>query len=300
MNFTIPIAAASAAVFFCAHSSAQISVTPGPVDLYTGTSRTSSHVDLARCVAAAKEAGAGVYGCRNITRVVVAPLAIPPPPPPPPVDTREWRKLTDDGKGFLWASPFAARYGAQGKFVEKALGPGNYVCNAATFGADPAPGIAKQCDRLVSGPVTPPPVTPPPVLPPVVEPPPASSAAPQAPASGPLPIGPTSSAPQPGSIKLSWVPPHTNTDGSPLTDLAGYVIKYGTQPGNALYTIRAHYPSIDTYVLGPLPDGTYYLTVAAVNKAGMVGPPSEEVTKTIPSDEIQPRHPGDTRVPTLP
>ena len=35
-------------------------------------------------------------------------------------------------------------------------------------------------------------------------------------------------APPTGTVTLSWTPPTTNSDGSPLTDLAGYRIVYGT------------------------------------------------------------------------
>jgi len=35
-----------------------------------------------------------------------------------------------------------------------------------------------------------------------------------------------------GSALLSWNAPSTNEDGTPLTDLAGYKIYYGTATGN--------------------------------------------------------------------
>ncbi len=39
-------------------------------------------------------------------------------------------------------------------------------------------------------------------------------------------------ATSPGTATLSWTPPTQNTDGSPLTDLAGYRVYWGTSSGN--------------------------------------------------------------------
>ena len=35
-----------------------------------------------------------------------------------------------------------------------------------------------------------------------------------------------------GGVTLKWDAPRTNTDGTPLTDLAGYIVYYGTFSGN--------------------------------------------------------------------
>lgn len=44
-----------------------------------------------------------------------------------------------------------------------------------------------------------------------------------------------------GTALFSWMPPTQNTDGSSLTDLAGYKIWYGTSPGNYSDTITLAY-----------------------------------------------------------
>ena len=51
--------------------------------------------------------------------------------------------------------------------------------------------------------------------------------------------GPDDNLPEPGTgnATLAWIPPLENTDGSPLQDLTGYRIHYGTQSGNYEFTI---------------------------------------------------------------
>ena len=52
-----------------------------------------------------------------------------------------------------------------------------------------------------------------------------------------------------GSATLSWTAPTQNDDGSPLTDLAGFKIYYGTAPGNHPTSIQIANPGITTYVV---------------------------------------------------
>ena len=68
----------------------------------------------------------------------------------------------------------------------------------------------------------------------------------------------------PGSATLSWVPPTENTDGSVLTDLAGYKVYYGTEVGNYTSTITLSDPALTTHIVGNLPEGfTYYFVITA-------------------------------------
>ena len=63
---------------------------------------------------------------------------------------------------------------------------------------------------------------------------------------------------------LSWDAPSTNEDGTPLTDLAGYKIYYGTASGN--YTQNIDVGNVTTYPVTNLTDGlTYYFVVTAYN-----------------------------------
>src|SRR5262249_37571406 len=71
-----------------------------------------------------------------------------------------------------------------------------------------------------------------------------------------------------GSIAVNWLPPTERDDGTPLTDLAGYNLRWGTALG--------HYPNVATipnagvaaYVIDELPPGTYYLVATADDGAG--------------------------------
>ncbi len=70
-----------------------------------------------------------------------------------------------------------------------------------------------------------------------------------------------------GSTTLNWAPPTLNEDGTTLTDLAGYVISYGTSSGNYTEEILIDNPSITTYVVENLTPGTYYFAAKSFNTA---------------------------------
>jgi len=82
-------------------------------------------------------------------------------------------------------------------------------------------------------------------------------------------------------VTINWTPPTENTNGTPLTNLAGYDIRYGTSSGNYTQTITVSNPGIATYVVTNLAPGKYYFAVAAVNSAGTEGPLSSEVSATV-------------------
>ena len=82
-------------------------------------------------------------------------------------------------------------------------------------------------------------------------------------------------------MTLNWTPPTQNTDGTPLTNLAGYDIHYGTASGKYTQTVTIDNPGIATYVVSNLSPGTYYFSVAAVNSQGTESPLSSEVSTTV-------------------
>ena len=84
-----------------------------------------------------------------------------------------------------------------------------------------------------------------------------------------------------GAITLNWTPPTENTDGTPLTNLAGYDIHYGSQSGDYTQSIPVDNPGLATYVVDNLTPGTYYFTVSAVNSVGTESPVSSEVALTV-------------------
>jgi len=77
---------------------------------------------------------------------------------------------------------------------------------------------------------------------------------------------------------LTWIPPTTNTDGSPLTDLSGYKLYYGTTSGS--YSTTIDVGNVTTYTLTNLAYGTYYFSVMAYDTAGNHSVNSNEVPKT--------------------
>src|SRR5690606_3532460 len=71
-----------------------------------------------------------------------------------------------------------------------------------------------------------------------------------------------------GSIELSWMPPTENTDGTPLTDLAGFKLYWGTEPGEYPNSVTIDNPGLVTYVLENLVPDTYYFVATALNMEG--------------------------------
>lgn len=77
-----------------------------------------------------------------------------------------------------------------------------------------------------------------------------------------------SASPGLGSAKLAWTAPTTNTDGSPLSDLSGYRIYYGTAPSSLGRRIDVNNPSAITWTVTDLAPGTWYFALTAVNNGG--------------------------------
>jgi hypothetical protein len=82
-----------------------------------------------------------------------------------------------------------------------------------------------------------------------------------------------------GSATLSWNAPTTNTDGTPLTDLAGYKVHMGTSSGN--YATVVDIGNVTTYSVSNLAPGTYYFVVTAYDSSSNESSFSNEASKTI-------------------
>jgi hypothetical protein len=82
-----------------------------------------------------------------------------------------------------------------------------------------------------------------------------------------------------GTAVLSWGPPSTNTDGSPVT-LTGFNIYVGKSPGD-LKPILMVGPTETTTVLNGLLPGSYFFAVAAVSSTGAESALSNIESKTI-------------------
>jgi hypothetical protein len=84
-----------------------------------------------------------------------------------------------------------------------------------------------------------------------------------------------------GSAMLSWTPPTQNTDGSALTDLAGYRIYYGTDPTALTKTISLKNAGISSYVISNLAAATWYFSIKSFNATNVESTFSATVSKTI-------------------
>ena len=83
------------------------------------------------------------------------------------------------------------------------------------------------------------------------------------------------------SVTVSWVAPLEKVDGSALTDLAGFVIVYGTSSDALSQSVYIDNPSIDRYLLEDLSAGTWYFGVKAYSASGAESELSTLVSKTL-------------------
>lgn len=83
------------------------------------------------------------------------------------------------------------------------------------------------------------------------------------------------------NVEVSWSAPIRNTDGSALTDLAGYRVYYGTSPGSLSQSVDVPTAGAIAYVVQGLQTGTWYFAVAAYTNTGLESTRSSVVSKTI-------------------
>ena len=84
-----------------------------------------------------------------------------------------------------------------------------------------------------------------------------------------------------GSATLSWSPPTSNVDGTPVTNLAGYRVKYGQQASNLSETVSVPSPGITSVVIENLSTGTWYFAVSAYTTANIESDLSNLAQKTL-------------------
>jgi hypothetical protein len=84
-----------------------------------------------------------------------------------------------------------------------------------------------------------------------------------------------------GSATLSWTAPTQNTNGTPLTNLAGYRIYYGTSETAMTQTVQIANSGIVTDVVSNLSPGTWYFSIRAYTSANVESVASAVASKAI-------------------
>jgi hypothetical protein len=86
---------------------------------------------------------------------------------------------------------------------------------------------------------------------------------------------------QTGSATLSWTPPTLNEDGTPLTNLKGYRIYYGTNSSSLSTMIDIPNPGVTSAVVENLSPATWYFALKAYNTSNVESSLSNIASKTI-------------------
>jgi hypothetical protein len=85
-----------------------------------------------------------------------------------------------------------------------------------------------------------------------------------------------------GTATVNWTPPTANTDGSTLTDLAGYKVVYGRSATALDRSATISNAGLTSYTVTALTSGQWFFAVRAVNSAGAESAISNVGSKTIP------------------
>jgi hypothetical protein len=83
-------------------------------------------------------------------------------------------------------------------------------------------------------------------------------------------------------ITLAWAAPTQNSDGSPLTNLAGYIISFGKSKDALSQSVQINNPSVDRHVFDTLASGTYFFALRSVTANGELSDLSRLVKKVVP------------------
>lgn len=133
-------------------------------------------------------------------------------------------------------------YGARTTWTQPRSFSGGAACSNTTFG-DPLVGVVKACYvQLASAP-------------------------------GPVPVS--------LSLRLAWIAPQVNADGSPLADLAGYRVKVRSLGGSHTRIIQVDSPHTLSATVTGLPSGTYSVVVTAIDASNNESAASNEVVKVL-------------------
>jgi len=84
-----------------------------------------------------------------------------------------------------------------------------------------------------------------------------------------------------GTANLSWTAPTKNSDGSSLTDLAGYKVVFGTSSTALTQSKSVTDPKATSVSIGSLAQGTWYFAIRSVNSKQVESGNSNVATRTI-------------------
>jgi hypothetical protein len=91
----------------------------------------------------------------------------------------------------------------------------------------------------------------------------------------------TTTPPTAGTASLKWSEPTANTNGTPLTNLAGYRIYYGQSAKNLSEVVDLNNPATTQYAISSLAAGTWYFAIQSVTASGAASALSDVVSLTI-------------------
>ena len=84
-----------------------------------------------------------------------------------------------------------------------------------------------------------------------------------------------------GRATLNWSAPSQRTDGSPLTDLAGFRIYFGHSRNDLRYVIEVKDPGARSWVVEELTRGAWFFAATAFDRAGKESDRSNVASKSI-------------------
>lgn len=85
-----------------------------------------------------------------------------------------------------------------------------------------------------------------------------------------------------GVAALDWTPVTETSTNTMLTDLAGYIVYYGTSADDLNQQVTLEDPGLTSYMMTNLASGTWYFGIAAYTRSGVRGVISSVVKKTVP------------------
>ena len=83
-----------------------------------------------------------------------------------------------------------------------------------------------------------------------------------------------------GSVSLAWDAPTQNLNGTPITNLSGFNVYYGT--ASRTYTHMINVRNVTSYTVNSLPSATYYFAITTYDSSGIESDYSDEISLTIP------------------